>query len=57
MTQARLNAPTPFGVSEQAFPGVTPSFHLSDNQFYETIFFRSSFLFFNFLGSTPNLFS
>jgi hypothetical protein len=37
MTQVYLNAPTPFGGSEQAFLGVTPSFHLSDDQFYETI--------------------
>jgi hypothetical protein len=27
----------PFGGLEQAFQGVTPSFHLSNNQFYETI--------------------
>jgi len=37
MTFWHLTAVTPFGVSEQAFPGVTPSFRLSDNQFYETI--------------------
>jgi len=37
MTLWLLTAATPFGVSEQAFPGVTPSFHLLDNQFYETI--------------------
>jgi len=36
MTFPLLTASMPFGVSEQAFPGVTPSFHLSDNQFYET---------------------
>jgi hypothetical protein len=43
MTLWFLTASTPFGVLEQAFPGVTPSFHLSENQFFETIFFRSSF--------------
>jgi hypothetical protein len=42
MTLWHLAAATPFGVLEQAFPGVTPSFHLSDNQFYETIFFSEA---------------
>ena len=37
MTLPPLATSVPFGVSEQAFPGATPSFHLSDNQFYETI--------------------
>ena len=37
MTLPHLATSVPFGVSEQAFPGATPSFHLSDNQFYETI--------------------
>jgi hypothetical protein len=31
-----LTISAPFGVLEQAFQGVTPSFHLSDYQFYET---------------------
>jgi hypothetical protein len=43
MTLWFLTASTPFGVSEQAFPGVTPSFHLSENQFYETIFSEAPF--------------
>ena len=38
MTAFRLNEIPPFGVLEQAFLGVTPSFHLLNNQFYETIF-------------------
>jgi len=35
MTLLRFIVSAPFGVSEQAFQGVTPSFHLSDYQFYE----------------------
>ena len=43
MTIQFLITVMPFGVSEQAFQGVTPSFHLSNNQFFETVSFRSSF--------------
>ena len=46
----------PFGVSEQAFPGVTPSFHLSSYQFCKLLFFRDSFQF-PFPGLAPDLFS
>ena len=57
MTLWYLTTATPFGVLEQAFPGVTPSFHLLDNQFYGTISEAPFNLLFLFIGSTPNLFS
>ena len=46
----------PFGGLEQAFPGVTPSFHLLNNQFYETCSEAPFNLLISF-GSTPDLFS
>jgi len=55
---SRIAPLMPVAVLGQAFQGVTPSFHLSEYQFYETDLFSkllSIFLF--FLSFTPNLFS
>ena len=43
MTLWLLTAAAPLGGLEQAFQGVTPSFHLLNNQFYETIFSEAPF--------------
>lgn len=56
MTRRCVTISTPFGVSGQAFPGVTPSFHLSSYQFCKLLFFRDSFQF-PFPGLAPDLFS
>ena len=56
MTIQFLITVMPFGGLEQAFPGVTPSFHLLNNQFYETCSEAPFNLLISF-GSTPDLFS
>lgn len=56
MTIQFLITVMPFGGLEQAFRGVTPSFHLSNNQFYETCSEAPFNLLISF-GSTPDLFS
>jgi hypothetical protein len=55
MTLQRSIVFSPFGGLEQAFQDVTPSFHLSDCQFYETCYEAPFNL--HTSGSTPNLFS
>ena len=46
----------PVAVLGQAFPGVTPSFHLLEYPFYETVFQKTPFNFYRF-SFTPDLFS